>query len=98
MVADRNDPQALDYSTPSVRRRIRRGMIVVVVGAVTALLGIGFFACAHNLAAPGAQYGVVAEHVRLHELLWAALGLALLLAGALIAAVGLQAWCRNEAG
>ena len=40
----------------------------------------------------------MAEHRRQHELLWAAFGIALLLCGTIIAAVGLKAWCGGDAG
>lgn len=67
-------------------------MGVALIGAAIALIGTVFFACAHKFSDP---YGLE-EHMRLHELLWAAFGLALLLAGALVAAIGLRSWCRNE--
>lgn len=95
MAVDRTHLHPLEYSTRLPLKRMTRGVIVVLIGAAIALIGTVFFACAHTLAD---QNGVLEEHIRLHELLWAAFGLALLLAGASIAAVGLRSWCRNEAG
>ena len=95
MVADRSDPQPLEYAARAQRGRITRGVIVALIGAGIALIGTVFFACAHKFAD---RSGVYEQHIMLHELLWAAFGIALLLSGALIATVGLRSWCRGEAG
>ena len=97
MPVERANPEPLDYAARPPRRRATRGGIVALLGASTALIGAGVFICAHKLT--GADYdNLVAEHARLHELLWALFGIALLLAGALIAAVGLRFWCGSDAG
>jgi hypothetical protein len=98
MAVEVTEPQPLEYAArpppPPPRRRVTRDEIVALLGAATALIGTVLFACAHKLT----DYDtLVAEHARLHELLWAAFGIALLLAGAMIAAAGLSAWCRSGA-
>src|SRR3954454_2379584 len=95
MPVEGTEPQPLDYAARRPPARGRRGGIVTMLGAATASIGTVVFAYAHKLT----DYDtLVAEHARLHELLWAALGLALLLAGAMIAAAGLGAWGRSDAG
>jgi len=95
MAVERVEPQPLEYSPSPRRRRMPRSVIVTLIGASSALIGTVLIACAHKLAD---ENGLGEEHLRLHELRWAGLGLAMLLAGALITAGGLQAWCRSEAG
>ena len=97
MPVERADPEPLEYATRRPRLRRTRGGVVAVVGAAAALVGTLVFLGAHALT--GADYGTLpAEHARLHEALWALFGVALLLAGGLIAAVGLQSGCRSGSG
>ena len=97
MPSERPNPEPLDYAARRPRMRATRGRIVALVGASAALIGALVFICAHKLT--GTDYDtIVAEHARLQELLWALFGIALLLAGALIAAVGLRSWCGSDAG
>ena len=96
MSETRSQPEQLDYQAARARRRRSRGLIVSFLGGSVAAAGVLVFLLAHELV--GKDYDSLAgEHARLHELLWAAFGIALLLSGAAIAAVGLAAWCRSEA-
>ena len=91
----RADP--LDYEVGRAGRRMSRATIVGLSGGFIASAGVVVFLCAHRIV--GREWDtLVAEHARLHELLRAAFGIALLLAGAAIAAVGLAAWCRSSRG
>ena len=95
MSVERSQPEPLDYAARTTGRRFTRSQIVTLLGAAIALIGILVFLVAHELA----DYdSLAAEHARLHELLWAAFGIAVFLAGTLFAAVGLASWCRREAG
>ena len=97
MALEPPEPSPLDYRSPGVPRTRSRWVIVTSIGAVVALAGVIVFLCAHAISAPprGATYS--ADHQRLHELLWGAFGIALMLVGALLAAVGLTSWCRKDA-
>jgi hypothetical protein len=87
----------LDYEVGRPRRRRSRGATVGLLGGVLASGGVAVFLFAHRLV--GSEWNLlVAEHARLHEMLWAAFGIAILLAGAAIAAVGLASWCRSDTG
>ena len=90
----RPDSQPLDYLPRRPRRRLGRGGLVALLGAAVALAGVTVFVFAHDLTETN---NLVADHRRQHELLWAAFGIALLLCGTAIAAVGLRAWCGREA-
>jgi hypothetical protein len=98
MADEPRESQPLDYlprGTRGARPPLARSVIVALIGAATALLGVIIFLSAHVLSTPaGVAYNP--EDRRLHELLWGAFGIALLLAGALIAAVGLALWCRTD--
>ena len=93
MADERPEPQPLDYLPRRARARVGRGLVVALIGALVALGGTVIFIAAHSLTETD---NLVAEHRRQHELLWAAFGIALLLAGTLIAAVGLHAWCGGK--
>ena len=86
--------QPLEYMPHWTRRPLGRGGLVTVLGAAVALAGVGLFVFAHDLTETN---DLVAEHRRQHELLWAAFGIALLLCGTAIAAVGLKVWCGADA-
>src|SRR4051812_25111252 len=87
MSDERSEPEPLDYARRSARGRTTRGAVVAFLGALVGSAGVAVFLLAHRLT--GGDYdSLPAEHARLHESLWAALGIALLLAGALVAAVG----------
>ena len=95
MPVDPERAKPLDYAARTPRRRGSRAVVVALIGTLIALAGIGFFAAAHEMT----DYDrLPAEHARMHELLWAALGIALLLAGAHVFAVGLGEWCRRDGG
>src|SRR5262245_6813358 len=97
MSDDPREPQLpLDYQRRGTRRSQVRGVIVALIGTVIALIGIIVFFSAHAVSIPGS--GVNLEDQLLHELLWALFGIALVLGGTLIAAVGLSAWCRSHSG
>ena len=93
MVDIRPPTQPLDYRRHGKRRRAGRGGFVALVGAMVALGGVVVFVCAHSFTETDS---LVAEHRRQHELMWAAFGIALLLSGTMIAAVGLRAWCGTR--
>jgi hypothetical protein len=97
MSVEQPQPEPLDYAVRGTRRRLPRGVIVAILGAAVASAGVAVFLCAHQIT--GHDYdSIAAEHARLHESLWAAFGIALLLSGTWITAVGLTSWCRSEAG
>ena len=90
------ESQPLNYLPRATRRPILgRGGRVALLGAAVALAGAIVFICAHSLTETNS---LVAEHRRQHELLWAAFGIALLLAGTTVAAIGLKSWCDRDAG
>lgn len=94
MAEERPTPRPLDYLPRGHRRRGPRGVIVALLGVLLMLAGTAVFVGAHSFTETN---NLVAEHRRQHELLWAAFGIALLLAGAGIAGVGLKSWCDTDA-
>ena len=86
--------QPLDYLPRRARRPGSRAAFVALLGGVVALGGAAIFIVAHSVTETDFLPG---EHRRLHELLWAGFGIALLLCGTIIAAVGLNAWCGRDA-
>jgi hypothetical protein len=94
MADEQPGTRPLDYLPRTTRRPGRRGLVVALAGAVVAVGGAAVFIAAHSLTETDF---LVAEHRRQHELLWAAFGIALLLCGTIIAAVGLKAWCGRDA-
>ena len=86
-----------DSGLHEVRRTIARWMIVASAGSVIALVGVVVFLNAHEITTPAAPASYDSHEQQLHEVLWAAFGIALLLAGALVAAIGLMSWCRDDA-
>jgi hypothetical protein len=69
---------------------------VVSAGAIVAAVGVIIFCCFHWIAAIGEPMSD--PHRWSHEVLWGAFGIAVVLAGTIISAVGLVAWCREDAG
>ena len=65
------------------------------LGAVIALLGICFFGGARAIVMPPAGQNYNPYDVNLHEAMWSAFGIGLMLCGTIVAAVGLAAWCRS---
>jgi hypothetical protein len=98
MEIETGQPSPLDYQTPRVRRPPGRSIVVTSAGAAVALVGVIVFLCAHAISTPAAGVSYNTDDRLLRELLWAAFGIALLLVGGLIAAVGLASWCRKDAG
>ena len=98
MANEPQEPAPLAYQPLSRRRPLTRGVVVTLVGSGIALIGIIVFLAAHAISAPptGLRYNV--EDWRLRELAWRAFGIALLLSGTLITAVGLTSWCLTDAG
>jgi len=109
MATEQAKAEPLNYAARLPRERLRpkqleRGAIVALLGAATASIGVVIFLRAHKLAGvdfnafnPASDFNkAVLEHTALHELLWSEFGIALLLVGALVAAVGLNAWCKGR--
>ena len=88
-------PPPIDYRSPDRPRPRRRAEVVVHVGGVVAAFGVILFCSFHLLAPIGGP--MTSDHRYTHELLWGAFGIAVMLAGTLILAVGLAAWCREDA-
>jgi hypothetical protein len=70
-----------------------RAKITIAVGSAVAAVGAVVFLAAHAIASPASGYNPA--HRDLHETLWCALAIALVLGGIAISAVGLSAWCRG---
>jgi hypothetical protein len=77
--------------------RRKRPLLVIVIGAAIAAVGVVLFLSAHAIATPDPGTAYAASERDLHETLWAAFGIAAWLGGVVVAAVGLSAWSRDEA-
>jgi nitrate reductase NapE component len=72
-----------------------RSLITITVGSVIAGIGVVIFLCDRSLATPVANQLYSAGERNMFQILWAAFGIALCLAGAMIGALGFAAWCRD---
>lgn len=70
-------------------------LVTVALGAALALLGVILFGSAHAITTPPPGVGYNDDQWRLDEVLWSTLGIALMMAGLLFAALGMNAWCRQ---
>jgi hypothetical protein len=98
-MADEPQPfSPLEYQSRGTRGpAAQRGVVVVIVGAFIALVGAIVFFCSEAITAPPRGQAYSMDHRLLQEQLWGAFGIAVLLAGTIIAAVGLASWCRGDA-
>src|SRR4051812_27583694 len=94
MPIDPQQPSQLDYQSHGSRPAMVRSRIVMLAGAVIALIGIIIFYFAHAIHNLTASPSYNPDGMVMHEFLWGALGIALLLVGGLLGAVGLMSWCR----
>jgi hypothetical protein len=97
MAIQPREPSPLDYQSPGARRSIRRWTIVTLAGAIIALVGAIVFFFAHEISNQTARRTYNPDRATMHEFIWGAFGIALLLVGGLLAAVGLMSWCRDDA-
>jgi H+/Cl- antiporter ClcA len=98
MAIESGQPSPLDYRSRGARRPIARWIVVTLAGAVIALVGVIVFFFAHAISNQTASRSYNPDRATMHEFLWGAFGIALLLVGGLLAAVGLMSWCRDDAG
>ena len=73
-----------------------REAITVAVGVAIAAIGVIVFLYAHTYSTNPYLQDFSESYRHLHEALWAVFGIAILLSGAIIAAVGFASWCNNR--
>jgi hypothetical protein len=97
MIADdQQSTPTLRYRSPETPPLLPRWKVVAFAGAAIALVGVIVFLSADAVAKPAPGVSYILEKRRMDEVLWAVFGIALLMAGALVAAVGLWSWCRDQ--
>ena len=97
MSVDREQPPVAEPLAYAGRRtpsgRVSRAAMVAALGALIAAAGVGLFFAAHRLTEANWLFP---EHRQQHELLMAALAIAIVVVGGLVMVVGLHAWCTRE--
>jgi hypothetical protein len=68
----------------------------VLMGVAIAAIGVAIFLCAHKYSDGEYLQMYDGAYKHLHEVLWSAFGIAILLSGAIITAVGLASWCSDR--
>jgi hypothetical protein len=75
-----------------------REAITLAFGVAIATIGVAVFLYAHQFGRASYLQEYPQSHRDLHELLWAAFGIAIWLGGVIITAIGLASWCNNRRG
>jgi hypothetical protein len=73
-----------------------RSKLTITFGLAIAAIGVALFLCAHKYSDGEYLQNYNADYKHLHELLWAAFGIAVLISGSTFAAVGLASWCNHR--